>query len=395
MAEFQALNFFRKQLQECGDVVGIIFLGGRQLPQDGSEFRFQFSDAAGQEFFNRGASFGQNAAVNRRNPVTDWLDGLVWDGTERLKTWFPLITGCADTALHRGVGKMLVLAMVVRARFPSTKYDVCVVLEGAQGIGKSSLARELAGGGKYFTDATSLLSMSSKDRGELLAGCWVAELPELGGLYKSAVEIVKQTLSQQFDNYRRSYGHFPGKQPRTCVFLATTNDTKYLEDLTGSRRFVPVGCGRVEITLFKGMRDQLFAEANNTVNKVVAFAESHGHRCIAGQELPIEVLRLTRLDAKLWAAVAAAGEDRRVISHEEVLLEDWEGRYLASAKALKNPNGKFFIPSLELHREFLVSPGSRPPHARRIAALMRKLGWVSDSWGNNAKKERCRGFEKI
>ena len=64
MAKFQAVKFFRKQLQECGDVFGIIFLGGSELPQDGTEFRFQFSDTAGQEFFNRGASLGQNAAVN-------------------------------------------------------------------------------------------------------------------------------------------------------------------------------------------------------------------------------------------------------------------------------------------------------------------------------------------
>ena len=64
MAEFQAVNFSGKQFQECCDVFGIIFLGGSQLPQDGAEFRFQFSDTAGQEFFNRGASLGQDAAVN-------------------------------------------------------------------------------------------------------------------------------------------------------------------------------------------------------------------------------------------------------------------------------------------------------------------------------------------
>jgi Virulence-associated protein E/RepB DNA-primase from phage plasmid len=335
------------------------------------------------------------AEDNLKNPVIDTLADLVWDGKKKMETWLPRITGCVDTPLHRGVGQMLLLAMVVRARFPGTKYDTCVVLEGTQGIGKSTLARELAGGATYFTDATNLLTLPAKERGELLAGCWVAELPELGGLRKSAVETVKQVMSQQDDNYRRAYGHFAGKQPRTCVFLATTNDTKYLEDMTGSRRFVPVKCIKIDNTLFKGMRDQLFAEANDMVNKVVAFAETQGHHCVAGQELPIEVLRLTRLGEKLWSAVAAAGEDRRVISHEEMVLEEWQRDYLADPKALKNLNGKFFIPSLDLHGKFPVRPGGRVPHTRTVAALMRKLGWEGDIRGNNAKGGRCRGYEKI
>ena len=119
----------------------------------------------------------------RYDPVQEWLDGLEWDGTPRLKNWLSRIARAPSTSPFRAVGVRLILGMVARAQFPGSKFDLCLVLEGEQGCGKSSLARLLASGpgDTYFVDATGLIAMDNKTRGELLAGRWVAELAELSG----------------------------------------------------------------------------------------------------------------------------------------------------------------------------------------------------------------------
>src|SRR5690606_30165736 len=144
----------------------------------------------------------------RYNPVCDWLDGLRWDGTPRLRNWLPRVTGAPDTPLFRTAGVLLCLAMIARARYPGTKFDLCLVLEGEQGCGKSSFIRELASGpGEgYMVDAPGLIAMDNKTRAELLGGKWIAELAELSGMARSETEGVKAFLTQSSDHYRPPYG---------------------------------------------------------------------------------------------------------------------------------------------------------------------------------------------
>ena len=210
----------------------------------------------------------------RFNPVTDWLDGLAWDGVERLKSWLPSVTGAADTTLHRIVGRLLILGMLVRSRHPGTKFDTCLVLEGLQGSGKSTLVRLLcAGPGEgYFGDAPGLIGLEMKSRAELLSGKWVVELAELSGLARSEIENVKAFLSQTSDQFRPAYGRVAVSRPRSCVFVATTNSQTYLPDATGNRQFVPVACGAIDIPQLKRIRDQLFAEADALLRKAIEAA---------------------------------------------------------------------------------------------------------------------------
>ena len=205
----------------------------------------------------------------RYDPVHEWLDGREWDGTPRLKNWLPRIARAPSTPLFRAAGVRLILGMVARAQFPGTKFDLCLVLEGPQGCGKSSLARLLASGpgDTYFVDATGLIAMDNKTRGELLAGRWVAELAELSGMARTETEGVKAFLTQTSDQYRPAYAAVAVDRPRRCVFIATTNAVTYLLDATGNRRFLPVSCGQIDLAAFKAERDQLFAEANAVLRR--------------------------------------------------------------------------------------------------------------------------------
>ena len=114
-----------------------------------------------------------------------------------------------------------------------------LVLNGPQGIGKSTLIAKLAG--EWFSDSLSLNDTKDKTAAEKLQGYWILEIGELAGLRKAEVETLRSFLSRQNDIYRASFGRRPTPHPRQCVFFGTTNaESGYLRDTTGNRRFWPV-----------------------------------------------------------------------------------------------------------------------------------------------------------
>jgi hypothetical protein len=206
-------------------------------------------------------------AVERRarecgfHPVRDYLDGLKWDGVERLETWLHVYLGAEDTPYTRAIGRMFMVSAVARILRPGCKVDYMMVLEGRQGVRKSTACRIL--GGEWFGDSLPE-NVASKDAAAHLRGKWMIEFGEMHALSKSETTALKAFISRQVENYRPSYGRKEVHEPRQCVFIGTTNKAQYLKDETGARRFWPVkvAVGRpVDTDLLAKQRDQLFAEA--------------------------------------------------------------------------------------------------------------------------------------
>jgi hypothetical protein len=61
------------------------------------------------------------ASENKLHPVRDFLDGLVWDGVERLPKLFPAYFGTEDTAYAQAIGPMFLTSMVARILKPGCK----------------------------------------------------------------------------------------------------------------------------------------------------------------------------------------------------------------------------------------------------------------------------------
>ena len=192
------------------------------------------------------------------HPVRDYLDQLEWDGTPRIGGWLSTYLGAADEWYVRAVGPRWLISAVARIYEPGAQVDCALILEGAQGIRKSSALRIL--GGAWFTDRLS--DLASKDAAIEVNGAWIIEIAELETMSRAEVGTIKAFISRTVDRFRPPYGKRTVALPRQCVFAGTVNpESGYLKDATGGRRFWPVSCGTIDIPALRRDRDQLWAEA--------------------------------------------------------------------------------------------------------------------------------------
>ncbi len=282
------------------------------------------------------------ATKNTFNPVVEYLDGLTWDGVERVDTLLPSYFGSADGAYERAVGRKLMLAAVRRARHPGTKFDTVPILEGKQGSGKTSAMRVL--GGRWHSDA-ELGRLDGKDAPGILHDVWILELGELTSMGKADVDHLKAFVSRMEDRYRPPYGKTVKTYPRRCVFVGTTNSNSYLQDLTGNRRFLPVQTGAIDLEALKQDRDQLWAEAGRI--------EATGESLV--------------LPENLWSE-AALRQDERLANDPWV---DAVKMYLVKDESRTRYS------SQELLEDALGVPCNRQNQreAKRLSAVMARLGF--------------------
>jgi predicted P-loop ATPase len=291
---------------------------------------------------------------NRFDPVRNYLNGLEWDGKKRLGTWMINYLGAEDTELTREIGRLVLLAGVRRALYPGTKFDQIVVLEGPEGINKSTAVLTLARavGDEYFSDQR-VLDVEEKMQQELLHGKWIYECADLSGLKRAEVEKVKAFCSRTHDRARAACGHFVTEQPRRCIFFATTNESEYLQSETGNRRFWPITTCGIDINRLAQDRDQLWAEAVHEEAK-------GGSIMLAEQFWPL----------------AAAEQAKRLVHDEWDDLLDAMGANIGATQ-LENGTWEQRVSSADLmtvHLKLSAAQVTRDTSKRLKRAMMR-LGW--------------------
>jgi predicted P-loop ATPase len=277
------------------------------------------------------------------HPVCDYLDKLKWDGAPRLDAWPIYYLGCDDTPLHRAVGAKWMISAVARVYEPGCKADCAIILEGRQGLGKSSALRVLFD--PWFTD--EIADLGSKDAAMQMRGKWVIELAELDSLSRSDVSRVKAFMSRSTDRFRPPYGRSIVEEGRQCVFGGSVNDDEYLKDPTGGRRWWPLKCGEsIDLPALAHDRDQLWAEA---------VARYHARE------------RWYLDDPGLIEAAVEAQADRYVADAWEPLIEHW-----------LDSNTRQSVTTAELLHDALdikdKSKWTKNDQAR-VGACLKHLGW--------------------
>ena len=286
------------------------------------------------------------ARRNQYDPLQEYLGNLEWDKTPRIDNWLVDYMGCVASPYVTAIAPRILIGAVARARRPGCKLDTMPVLEGPQGIGKSTAIRYLFGE-RFFID--DLSDFSSKDSFQLIQGAWAVEVAELSAMAKAEVSDVKKFLSKVQDKFRAPYERAPVQVPRRSIFIGSVNPEHgagYLKDSTGARRFWPVACGKIDLRRILRDRDQLWAEA------VVRF--------VAGEKWHLETAELVRL------AEAQQSERREVHPWEEVLRAYLVGRYETT------------IAELLEHAIKLPVERRDTRASRTVGGILRALGWDSE-----------------
>lgn len=329
---------------------------------------------------NLDACFAKVADDRRFHPVREYLDGLPeWDGVCRVEGLLPRCLEADDTPYVRAVTRKVFAAAVARIYCPGTKFDSVLVLDGAQGIGKSTLFRLLASPG-YYSETLSLTDMNDKAGAEKLQGYWIVEIGELAGMKKADIEKVKAFLSTSDDMYRPSYGKVVESHPRQTVIIATVNGERgYLRDVTGNRRFWVVKCRQKEpvrkFSFTPEERDQIWAEAK--------------HYWKQGEKLYLEGDLIKDSEEAQRSAMEADERQGLVETYLDVLLpENWKDmdlyerrNYLSDRKDPTLPKGtvrREKVCNAEIWAEcFCRNPSDmKPADSYAIAALMAQVpGW--------------------
>lgn len=223
------------------------------------------------------------------HPVREYLEGLEWDGKERLDFWGIDYLGAEETPYTKAVSARWLISAVARIMQPGIKADHLLILEGQQGTYKSTVLRTLFD--PWFSDDPA--EMGSKDASIQLAGVWCLEYADLDRFGRADRNRLKAFVSRQADRYRAPFGRHAADYPRQIVFAGTTNDSSYLDDPTGGRRFWPLKAPSPDPIGVAEARNQLWAEAT--------------HRFLNGEKFYLAESEL-QLDAK---------KQQRIRQHEE------------------------------------------------------------------------------
>lgn len=280
------------------------------------------------------------------SPIRAHLKGLVWDRVKRLDGWLVRYCGAEDSPYTRAVGTCWLRSVAARGLRPGAKVDAMLVLEGAQGAGKSTVFALL--GGPFFARISTLVG----DRAvQLMSGKLIAEQAELDALERAEVSATKAAITCEVDRVRLPYERRAADLPRTCVLAGTCNRSDYLRDETGGRRFWPVRVGAVDLGALGADRDQLLAEAVAEVQ--------------AG-----EVWHL--VDPTLQAAQREAAEERRQV-------DVWE-EMIAPLLAAECPGVRLSRVGVTVVQvlEYLGLEKARWGYMeqRRVARALGALGWT-------------------
>ena len=178
----------------------------------------------------------------RYHPIKNKILAVSWDEIPRAESFFIDVLGVEDNVYNRECTRKWLLASLTRIFNNGVKFDEMIILQGGQGIGKSTTLQRLSLG--YYTDITEKLGDEVTFK---VMRTWLVELSELSTMMKTDSDSFKAWLSATKDTVRKKYGGDPDDYPRAFTVLGTTNNKEILKDRTGNRRYWLMYCEKDKI----------------------------------------------------------------------------------------------------------------------------------------------------
>lgn len=283
-------------------------------------------------------ALGVVAARHPWHPIRSYLQALRWDGVRRLDTWLVRYAGVGTDPI--GYGPRTLISAVARIMVPGCQVDQVLVLsDRRQGRGKTSLVRALA---SLEWSSDTQLHIGDKDAMQQLQGVWIYELSELASLKRADIEAIKGFVTARVDRFRPPYGRNVVEQPRQCIFIGSTNETRALPE-GGRRWWVVRVTGSADLAALRHDRDQLWAEAY--------------HRWAAGEP---------------WHLVGQADDAQREDVEQYVQVDPWVG----VVEEYTDEHHKVTTAMVLQHLGLKVGDWTRA-HEMRVGKILEGLGFVS------------------
>lgn len=185
------------------------------------------------------------------NPILNWIESKPWDGRDRLTALADTLEVTEDDRHYRDVALTTWLLQCIAAadgarqtpnRDALPKYELAFILQGGQGAKKTSWFKRLVPKqlSAYIIDGAHL-DPADKETVRICISSWICELGELDSTFRRAdVSRLKAFLSKQTDTIRLPYDRAESQFGRRTSFCGSVNPEQFLNDSTGSRRFLPL-----------------------------------------------------------------------------------------------------------------------------------------------------------
>lgn len=307
----------------------------------------------------------------QRNGIAEELETLEWDKKGRLYKWLAKTLGIEHGRLLSAYGRRWFVSLVARCMQPGCKVDNMLVVLGRQGIGKSSLFRQIS---EYFGEdlfVDSSVDWRHKDSRDVLRGTLIFEDAELESFHRAGVDLMKNLLSSEVDTYRAAYGRTRQRYPRTAVLVGTANPVDILKDQTGNRRFWLVNAYQTSRSFYDHQwladnLEQLVAEALDIYRRQVASPSPQTQWWLTPEEQSLS-------DADNQAAL-----------QEDLIAAAAERVYEAN-----NGMPGAAITAMDFVRAYSMAHGISAPSNRQLQSMVQKASHALRQCGFTRQKMTC------
>ncbi len=200
------------------------------------------------------------------NPVKEWIDSEPWDGTDRLPTFMDSLTTEESAQLKEMLLKKWLISCVAAAYEKNgVELEGILVLQGAQGLGKTLWFKRLCDYNKGWLLEGATLNPSDKDSVKRAVSHWIVELGEIESTFKkSDIDQLKAFVTAKTDELRLPYDRAFTTYQRRTAFYASVNAREFLTDTSGNRRFWVLAVRDINVNHGVNMQ-QLWAQVKDTM----------------------------------------------------------------------------------------------------------------------------------
>ena len=249
------------------------------------------------------------AAENPVNTALQFIQAKEWDGLDRISDLVATVAPQKTVLMQNGeslhahiIKQWLKQAVAAIATAQGFSALGVLVFQGKQGLGKTQWFKNLLPESVRYDLAKPdcALDVDNKDSVLQAVSHWLVELGELDGTFKkSDVASLKRFITETTDIIRPPYARTADRYQRRTVFFASVNNSDFLQDETGNRRYWTIATKSIDWQHSIDMQ-QLWAQ-------VLAEFKQDGNYALCSEAVQL---------------MAEVNEQHRNLSPIEILLND-------------------------------------------------------------------------